>query len=566
MRMKTLCTAMLLLVLCPAVARAQFFPSFPSGSTQNPSAPQNIFQTATITLDGVPLFRIAAPAAAQAPQAPLEIQTRVSSVEAALAQLVATTGTEQRTVYDPLTLQVQVAQEGRQAVIEAFDAAHPAPLPVVTVTSADAKYHQTTVSQLAAQWQRTTYNALYQALMKRQPATQRRSFDWAVRAGIALLILTAILLLILRSVRERIAVVEKRLAERQTRLAAERTAEHAEVRPERERQRRTLALSLRLVKPLRGLSAMHALAALLIWIVVLVWFVFLTWALYLFPQTTPLAHDIAAKTVRIVAIWIVAMLGSRLLDVAIVRLVGAWLPVHYGMSSEERARQSLRVPTTIRAISGFKSVIIVLVAIAWTIAQLGLPIAGVVTFGGVAALAISFAAQNFLRDFLSGFLVIFEDQYAIGDFITINGSHSGIVEHLTLRMVQLRDTAGNLITIGHGSVTSVLNRSRNWSRVDYRVAIDPSSDVEEAVAILVDTIQELAKASNYRADILDAVEWAGVDAMSRDWIVLRASIRTAPLRQFEVRRELNLRVVERFKAAGIKFGAPVIDQAQTTQP
>ncbi|MBV9270406.1 MAG: mechanosensitive ion channel family protein, partial [Candidatus Eremiobacteraeota bacterium] len=227
---------------------------------------------------------------------------------------------------------------------------------------------------------------------------------------------------------------------------------------------------------------------------------------------------------------------------------------------------SLRVPTTIRAISGFKSVLIVAIAIFATIAQLGLPIAGVVTFGGVAALAISFAAQNLIRDFLGGFQVIFEDQYAIGDFITANNIYSGIVETLTLRMVQLRDTAGNLITIGHGTVTNVINRSRNWSRVDYRVPVDPSADVENAIAILKDVIEDLAKSPHFRPDILDAIEWIGIDAMSRDWIVLRVSIKTAPLRQFEIRRELNLRVVERFKQAEIKFGAPIADQTQTTQP
>ena len=84
--------------------------------------------------------------------------------------------------------------------------------------------------------------------------------------------------------------------------------------------------------------------------------------------------------------------------------------------------------------------------------------------------------------------------------------------------------------------------------------------------MLRETIEDLAKDPEFRPDILDAIEWIGVDAMSRDWIVLRASIRTAPLRQFEIRRELNLRVIDRFKQADIKFGAPVIDQSQTTQP
>jgi moderate conductance mechanosensitive channel len=124
--------------------------------------------------------------------------------------------------------------------------------------------------------------------------------------------------------------------------------------------------------------------------------------------------------------------------------------------------------------------------------------------------------------------------------------------------VQLRDGTGGVITISHSSATSVVNHSRNWSRVDYAVAIDTTADVERAIALVRDAIHAVA-ASN--ADGVSAsgepIEWIGLDGLSRDGIVVRARIRTGPLRQYSFQRELNLRVNRAFAGAKIGYGAPV---------
>lgn len=561
-----LLTVALLACCATGAARAQVFPpAAPAGSVN--TAPglvqQGIYQTAPVTLDGATLFRIAAPIV-PAPGS-LPVATRASYVQAALAQLVANAHDE-HTVYDPASLKITVNDEGYQAVLQAQDAHHRQPLSIVTITSVDAKYHQTTVQQLAAQWQSILQTALYQALEKRQPAVQRQSATWALRAGAILALVTAVIWLAIAALRRRIQRLERRLASRESTFVSERTAGDAGEVSAHAKRRRTLALALRVADPQERLTMLEAIRGVLAWSLVLAWFAFLTWTFYLFPETTTLARDILRKTIAVAGIWIGAMLANRVLDVAIVRAVRAWLPITHRMTAEERARQALRAPTTIRAVEGFKSFLIVFMAVLATVAQLGVPIAGVVTFGGLAAIGISFAAQNFLRDFLSGFLVIYEDQYAIGDFITINNTYSGIVEQLSLRMVQVRDIAGNLITAGHGTVTSVINRSRNWSRVDYRVPVDPSSDVERAIEIVRESIEHVAALPAYKGMVLDAVEWIGVDAVSRDWVILRASTKTAPLRQFELRRQINMRVLQQFARAEIKFGAPIIDQVQTTQP
>jgi small-conductance mechanosensitive channel len=158
-----------------------------------------------------------------------------------------------------------------------------------------------------------------------------------------------------------------------------------------------------------------------------------------------------------------------------------------------------------------------------------------------------------VRDCLNGLLVLTEDQYVVGDYVMI-GPYNGIVEALTLRVVQIRDALGNLVTIPHSSVTQVANASRSWARVDYRVPIDPRSDVNSALATLREAIESFADDEKWGPSVLEPVESIGVETLSQLGIVLRVGVRTAPLRQFELRRAINARVHERFATAGIALG------------
>jgi len=214
---------------------------------------------------------------------------------------------------------------------------------------------------------------------------------------------------------------------------------------------------------------------------------------------------------------------------------------------------ALRAPTVSRAISGFKTFVVLFTATLATLGVLDVPIASVVTIGGIAALAIGFAAQSLVRDFLNGLLVLIEDHYAVGDYVMID-NYNGLVEHLTLRIVQVRDARGYLVTIPHSAVSQVVNASRNWSRVDFRIAVASSADIGKAVDIVRSAIDSLTSDPQWREQILETAEWIGVEALSKDGVVLRASVRTAPLRQFAVRREMNARVHRKLTDEGIELG------------
>ncbi len=287
----------------------------------------------------------------------------------------------------------------------------------------------------------------------------------------------------------------------------------------------------------------------------LIWFGAAAWALLEFPQTAPAGHALMRNVFGVAAIWAVALVIDRALTITVDRLPTLWELRAFG-SAEDQQRQLLRAPTIARALGGFKSFVLAFVAGLATMTQIGIPVGSVVTIGGVAAIAISLAAQNLIRDVVSGFLVLIEDQFVVGDFVTINGNR-GTVERLTLRMVQVRDATGSLVTISHSAETSVINHSRNWSRVDYEISVDVASNVAFAISLLRQQIADLESDPDWKDAIVEPAEWIGIDAMSRDGAIVRARIKTAPLRQFALRRELNERVIKAFAAAKIGYGAPV---------
>lgn len=546
--------------VCAAPAQSLVAPA--SSAPQSGIRQQGVYVTAPITLDGDFLFTIANPAAPQG--GGISIAQRQAAIENALAQAVAVAGGAgaKATLYDPYTLDVRISERDGQPVITIADARHAEAMTLLTVTPSDAKFHGTTAASLAAWWKPILSEALRAALVKRQPAVEKRNARDTGIAAAALAAFTLFLFFaIILPLRRRVTRIEERSMTRGMEMERDRAQEPESTANTQEGRRHFVALALRVSDPRRQAKALRAIVATLIWVLVLVWFGAIVWALFLFPQTTPLAHRVVQTILAVAATWIATGLVNRLLDVAINRLGEAWRTRQY-RSSEERARELLRIPTVTSALSGFKTFLLIFIAVLVTLGEVGIPVWSVVTFGGLTAIGITLAAQNFVRDFVNGFLVLFEDQYVVGDYITVN-AQSGIVENLTLRIAQIRDMAGNLVTIPHSTVTSVVNHSRNWSRVDYRVSVDPAADMQKAVAVVRRAIHEVAEEEQWRGVALEPVEWIGVDALSRDGVVIRAAMKTAPLRQFDLRRAINERVEALFKEAGIGLGAPITDPMQS---
>lgn len=528
---------------------AQTIPGFaaPTGSPLPPGVrSEGLYRSAPVMLDGATLFRVASQA--NAPQGSLSAELRVQFIGQELDDLLAMKSDPSLgTAFDPKTLHLEVAPDGPQAMIMASDATHTTPVPVMTVTVVDGKYQKLPVEELAAKWRDVLQTALVAALERRQPASVRRNVVdvWRVLGG--LVALTLVLWLLVRwmgksadRLRDQIVANERAIGEVPSSEGKRGLAEAA-------------------VGPEMRLRVLRGVAGLFVWLGVLAWLAAILWGLSLFPQTATAAHALTRGLARVAFIWIAAALLLRIADIAISRLAAAARGHLRWTNEEDRTRQTLRLPTIARALDTIVATAILFSAGLATLSAIGLPIASVLTIGGVIAFAVSFAAQNLVRDYLNGFLVLAEDQYVVGDWVTIN-EWSGIVESMTLRIVKVRDAAGNLVTIPYGSTAAVVNGSRNWSRVDYRIAVSTSADLGKAIVVLRETVEKLAADPAWRGSAIDP-EWTGVESVSATGILLRSSMKTAPLRQFDVRREINQRVVEAFSAAGIPFG---VDAGTTT--
>lgn len=465
------------------------------------SARPSLYVTAPILIDGATVLRVAT--LAQPPPGAAPIETRVFLINSAIAQLLAVDPDRNTTEYDPATFKVATEQQGGEYVLVATDERHHNPLPILTVTTDDARSQKLAVGELAQQWQAGLQQAIVSALARRQPAEIHRNAALIVYGSVALVVLTLLGFLATR------------------------------------------------------LRPTGAVARSTPWVLLLLWLGAITYALTLFPQTVALGRQLLRLEWRVAIVWIGAILIERVLSIATHQAVRGW--ASFGMSANEQARSLLRVPTMSKALVGFERIFVFFVALLLTLTALDIPIASVVTIGGIAAVAIGFAAQSLVRDLLNGVLVLFEDQYVEGDFIAI-GDFNGVVEHLTLRVVQLRDSTGNLITIPHSTVSQVVNSSRNWSRIDYKITVDVKADVRKAIEVVRATLEALKDDEAWRDAVIDPIEWIGVDGLSSGGTTLRFVMRTAPLRQFELRREINLRISDALGKAGILLGSNTVPQ------
>lgn len=177
-----------------------------------------------------------------------------------------------------------------------------------------------------------------------------------------------------------------------------------------------------------------------------------------------------------------------------------------------------------------------------------------VTLAGLASLAIGFGAQTLVRDVITGFYIVLEDQYVVGDTIQI-ADYIGRVEHLTLRRTVIRDARGAVVTIANGEIRTVSNLSRDWSQAFVDVSIAPECPVEKTLQALETAAAELRGDPAWSQALVDGPRILGVQNFDRTSSTFRLQVRTAPTRQDEVARELRRRIQVEFQRQGIPLSS-----------
>jgi small conductance mechanosensitive channel len=174
---------------------------------------------------------------------------------------------------------------------------------------------------------------------------------------------------------------------------------------------------------------------------------------------------------------------------------------------------------------------------------------------GVVGLGLSLAAQNILRDFINGLLILIEDQFNVGDWISIN-SFSGTVEKFTMRATSLRATDGQLIIIPNGTISQVANSTKKFSTAVVEVGVDYATDVRKALEVMELCAKEVSE--SFGQDVLSSPVTQGIISFGANDIQLRALIKTVPGTQWAIERALRVKIKERFDQEGISIPFPQI--------
>jgi small conductance mechanosensitive channel len=254
---------------------------------------------------------------------------------------------------------------------------------------------------------------------------------------------------------------------------------------------------------------------------------------------------------RILAILAVAVLAARLAG-RIVRQVQKL--VEDDDPTQTSAREK-RAQTLGQIVRQTLTVAIWLLAATTILAELGIDLKPILAGAGIAGLAIGFGAQTLIKDLISGFFILLENQYRVGDVVRI-GSEAGLVEQVNLRTTVLRDLEGVVHVIPNGSVDRVSNMTRDWSRPVLEIGVAYKEDPERCLEVLRRIGSELERDPSFGPKLVGPVEIVGVEQLADSAVVFRLMVKTLPQERWNVLRELRLRVKKGLDAAGIEIPFP----------
>ena len=278
------------------------------------------------------------------------------------------------------------------------------------------------------------------------------------------------------------------------------------------------------------------------------------------PSTWP---DLTLPVARAAGAWLIGA-GLRIVVIAI----AAYVVVRIGWAAARRFEREMsrgtgldgiertkRAQTVGRLLQKTLSIVVAVMAGLMILRELDIDITPVLTGAGIAGLAIGFGAQTLVRDVISGFFLILEDQVRVGDVAVVNGQ-GGLVEQVNLRTIVLRDESGTVHIFPNGEVKTLANMSKDFSYYVITVPLPFDADVDAAAEAMRDAAASLAEAPDLRPHILEPLEVYGVDAFEPGQMVLKARIKTVPLKQWVVGRELRKRMARTFAERGIEIAVP----------
>lgn len=217
--------------------------------------------------------------------------------------------------------------------------------------------------------------------------------------------------------------------------------------------------------------------------------------------------------------------------------------------------QAKRAATLTHILRDVVVVAVVAIGSMLVLAEIGIDLKPILAAAGIGGLAIGFGAQSVVKDVISGFFLLLENQVRVGDVVTVGGT-GGLVEAITLRTIVLRDLAGNVHIIPHGGVDRVTNMTKDYSRYVFDVRVAYREDPDEVIRVLQEIGAGLQQDPAFAPDILEPLEILGVDKFADSAVIIKCRVTTKPIQQWRVGREMNRRIKKTFDARGIEIPFP----------
>jgi small-conductance mechanosensitive channel len=257
----------------------------------------------------------------------------------------------------------------------------------------------------------------------------------------------------------------------------------------------------------------------------------------------------AAAVLRIAMIVLGAWIAKGLL----LRAIGGLRKRIADRLDDREAAQ--RAETLGRVFRYLVTVVIGLITAMLVLAELGVSLAPILGAAGVVGLAVGFGAQSLVKDFVTGFFLLLENQIRQGDVIALEG-HSGMVEEITLRFVRLRDYEGHVHYVPNGQITTVVNMTRGFGNAVFEIGVAYREDIDEVMAVMRTVATQLRADAAFAQRIQDDLDIAGVDRWDDSAVIIRCRIRCEAQQQWGVKREYLKRLKAAFDEHGIEIPFP----------
>lgn len=270
------------------------------------------------------------------------------------------------------------------------------------------------------------------------------------------------------------------------------------------------------------------------------------------PPKEPLsAKDILGKSGTILLIIAIALIAYLLIKLA-------YRKFNTVITKEDTIRESdriLRMRTLSHLGYWLATIGLILAVVYMVLKELGVDVAPLLAGMGIMGLAFGFGGQYLIRDIITGIFILFEDQFHINHVIKVNDV-AGLVEKITLRVTVLRDLQGSVIYIPNGEIKTVTNLTKEWSRALFNIGVAYKENVDHVMEVIKELGKEIKEDPYFGRLILKDLEMLGVDSFGDSSVNIKFMIQTIPIKQWEVGREFNRRLKNRFDELGIEIPFP----------